>query len=545
MRQKFEDSMWTQGWRDRIWSELDHPWDLIVVGGGITGAGIMREAARAGLRVLLLEAGDYASGTSSRSSKLVHGGLRYLRQGQIRMILASVREREQLLNDGKGLVNPLAFLYVNFDYESMPRWLFGLGLTIYDLLGLRWGHERCGPDRLRELAPHLTGVGHSGGYCFLDAQTDDARLVLRVIREGVRDGGMAMNYVRAEGLLRSRDGQVQGVAVRDLAPDGAKRTAEIWANVVVNATGAWADKLRTQVGGVRRLRCLQGSHLVFPAHLLPLTRAVSFAHPVDKRPVFAVPWEGVTLFGTTDVDYVPSDSEPTITPAELDYLMTAARNAFPSLDLGDEDIQATFSGIRAVEDTGRLNPSKEPREHVLWDENGLLTVAGGKLTTFRIMAKDALKKVRTRFPGQPRFHNGRILSQPPDLLDKTNLNQAKELRLAGRYGLEAPELVATANPDELSSIGQSVALWAELRWAARAEGVVHLDDLLLRRLRLGILLPEGGLPWIDRIRAIAQPELGWDDRRWEEEVAAYTRRWCSAYGAPSTPSNVGSMGASR
>ncbi len=524
--------MWEIGWRDRIWSELDQAWDLIVIGGGITGAGILREARRAGLRTLLVEAGDFACGTSGHSSKMVHGGLRYLKNGQFRLTLESVRERERLLQEGRGLVSPLGILLVNFAGDAIPAWFFGAGLVAYDLLALKWGHRRYDALDMRELCPLLAEQGLKGGFRYFDAQTDDARLVLRVIQEAVLDGGVALNYTRAVSLLRQRSGQACGVVLRDEAPEGQGRTCEVQAPVVINATGAWADELRSQVGGQERLRKLRGSHLVFPSHRLPLTRSVSFLHPKDGRPVFALPWEGVTLMGTTDVDHGFSlETEPHISPGELDYLLDAARYIFPNQGLSLADVQATFSGIRPVVDTGKADPSKESREHVLWNEKGLLTVAGGKLTTFRLMAHDALQKVQARLPGKPEFDPQlRVLAEPvADLPLSEGLEPAARLRLLGRHGRNASGLLAAAQSGELAPIPGSANLWAELRWAARSEGVVYLDDLLLRRLRLGIVLPEGGMPLIEQIRAIVQPELGWNDERWQDEVLAYAALWKKCY----------------
>lgn len=528
--------MWTQAWRDDIWSEISRPWDIIIVGGGITGAGILREASRAGLRVLLLEKGDFASGTSSRSSKLVHGGLRYLRNGQFRTTVSSVHERERLLREGRGLVTPLGFLFASFEGDSTPGWAFGLGLAFYDVLGLRWGHKYYDPSRIQKLSPHLSTRGLSGGYRYFDAQTDDARLVIRVIRESVRNGSVALNYAHVENLLLRRNGRVCGVTVQDLSPAGAGRSAELKAKVVVNASGTCADIFRRQVGGSSRLRYLRGSHLVFPASLFPLARAVSFFHPVDQRPIFALPWEGVTLFGTTDVEHNAAPAvEPSISPAEVDYLMVGLSYAFPSLQLKQEDVQATFSGVRCVVDSGKSNPSKESREHVLWAERGLLTVSGGKLTTFRVMAQDALRLVRKELPGRPRFRSTRVLDEPTFPSKLEGLEPIDRARITGRYGGESRSLIESAASGELTPIGGGVhtrSLWAELRWAARCEGVIYLQDLLLRRVRLGILLPNGALPWMDRIQAIVQNELGWDDERWERELSDYLRLWCAHYSLP-------------
>jgi glycerol-3-phosphate dehydrogenase len=527
--------VWENGWRDRIWASLDGQWDLIIIGGGITGAGILRESARAGLRALLVEAGDFASGTSSRSSKLVHGGFRYLRNAQLKLTLQSVRERERLLREGRGLVTPLGFLLAGFAGDRIPLWLYGLGLGLYDLLALKWGHRRYDPVGMLALCPQLEPHALEGGYRYIDAVTDDARLVLRVLREAVSDGGTAINYARAVDLLRLHTGAVVGVILEDVAGLGTPRHAEVHAAAVINATGAWADELRGRVGGRPCLRHLRGSHLVLPWNRLPLTRAVSFLHPEDQRPVFAFPWEGVTVLGTTDVEHeAPIESDPGISHSEVDYLLSAAARAFAASALGHEDILSTFSGIRAVMDTGQADPSRESREYILRRESGLLTVTGGKLTTFRLMAHAALRAVRSSLPRTPHLdRNWRVLDPPPDHEGfPPELEPDLRLRISGRYGKDAPRVLACGDRVELASIGEGTALWAELRWAARAEGVVHLDDLLLRRVRLGLLQPHGGAALMPRIRAIAQAELGWDDRRWEEEVEGYLTLWRRAYAAP-------------
>src|SRR5512137_1834439 len=207
--------MWDRNWREPIWNELDQPWDVIIIGGGITGAGIVREASRAGLQALLVEGHDFASGTSSRSSKMVHGGLRYLRNAQIKLTVDSVHERERLMREGRGLVEPLNFIIAGYTGDRPPAWVFGVGLMVYDVLGRKWAHRRYNAPRLQELCPLISPRDLIGGYRYCDAQTDDARLVLRVIREAVRSGGKAINYVCVEGLLRDRAGQVRGVQVCD------------------------------------------------------------------------------------------------------------------------------------------------------------------------------------------------------------------------------------------------------------------------------------------------------------------------------------------
>jgi glycerol-3-phosphate dehydrogenase len=528
-------TMWGKNWRAETWSKLDQAWDVIVIGGGITGAGILREATRLGLRTLLVERRDWSWGTSSRSSKLVHGGLRYLKEGRVRLTRASVQERERLLEEGPGLIDPLGFLLATYKGDRPGRWTYSAGLSVYDLLALQWTHRHYTAQDFQMLAPHISPEGLEGGFRYGDAQTDDARLVLRIIREAVADGGTALNYTTAEELLRAggqHDAPVAGVRLRD---ETVGRRADVYGRVVINATGAWADQLREQAGAPPRMRPLRGSHLVFPEWRLPVAQAVSFLHPLDRRPVFIFPWEGITLVGTTDVDHEqPLDEEPRISPREVAYLMAAVECQFSALGLTLDDVISTFAGVRPVIGSGKADPSKEARDHVVWQENGLLTVTGGKLTTFRLIALDALRAVRDRLPELPPLDDQVPVLDPvnTDLPAKGHLAEAARRRLLGRYGAEAPALAAAAQDGELETIPGTLTLWAELRWAAREEGVVQLDDLLLRRVRVGHLLPEGGKAQLPRIRAICQAELGWDDAQWAAAEAKYLALWQQAYGLP-------------
>lgn len=540
--------MWSKNWRETLWSHVEvaqQPWDLLIIGAGITGAGIFREAIRIGYKSLLIDQRDFAWGTSSRSSKLVHGGFRYLKEGKIGLTRASVGERNHLVQEGPGLIDPLGFLMTIYKGDNPGKWAMKVGLSVYDLLALRWNHETYEPADFQLLAPHVTQEKLVCGFRFGDALTDDARLVIRLIREGAADGGSTANYIRAEELLwqeQAPDGRpvVCGAVLRDMVTD---QRAEVRARVVINATGAWADRLRVKAGASPRIRPLRGSHLIFPCWRLPVAQAITFWHPLDGRPVFVFPWEGITLVGTTDVDHDQSlDEEPNISPDEAAYLMAAVEALFPSLNLTLGDAIVSYSGVRPVIGSGKVDPSKESREHVIWEENGLLTVTGGKLTTFRLIAHQVLDEVAHRLPDSPKpDDNMPVLNsaglemledvKTADQMDP-DLDEIAQRRLVGRYGADAPELIAAAIKDEFVPIPGTQILWAELRWAARSEGVVHLEDLLLRRVRLGLLLPKGGQAIMPHIRAICQDELGWDNTRWESEEKGYQKLWEEHYRPP-------------
>ena len=501
---------------------------MVVIGGGITGAGILSRASQIGLRAVLLEAADFASGTSSHSSKLVHGGLRYLRSGQFKVTFQSVRGRDRLLMGAPGLVRDLPFLFPSFQGRSPSHTLTGLGLSLFDLLAGRWTHESLSRQQTLASCPSLTTQALIGGHRYQDAQTDDARLVLRLIQEAGARGAVAINYAPVIRLLRDAQNRVAGVGVEDRHPDGRGRSAEVIAKLVINATGPWADEFRSALGAGRRLRPLRGSHLVFSRRAFPVDEAITVIHPTDGRPTFVIPWEGVTLFGTTDIDHdTPMDEAPAISPGEYDYLMSALRSDFRPLGLEDSDVLATFSGVRPVIDTGKANPSKESRDHVIWDDHGLMTVTGGKLTTFEAMADDALRAAQTRLNEafRPRRHPPTFESAPVSSTMAPDLDPWTVLRLSGRYGQRATEVLQAADAPGWMPIPNTPYGWPELAWAARSEDVVHLDDLLLRRLRVGLILERGGQALLKTVREVVQRQLGWDDDRWDQEAAAYMETW--------------------
>ncbi|MBN2539010.1 MAG: glycerol-3-phosphate dehydrogenase/oxidase [Deltaproteobacteria bacterium] len=513
-------------------TKLREDWDLVVIGGGITGAGIFREATRMGLTVLLVERMDFAWGTSSRSTKLVHGGLRYLKDGHLLLTKASVEERERMLKEAPGLVEQVGFLMPVYRGTSPGKWSLDIGLLLYDLMAHEKQHQFYETKDFCTLTPHLTRKGLAGGFRFFDAQTDDARLVLRLINEAVTSGGCALNYTAARKILRNGDGQVTGIAIED-TETLEKNT--ISTGAVINATGAWGEELHPSPDKKRHLRPLRGSHIIFPSSVMPIDSAVTMVHPVDNRPVFAIPWEGAVLVGTTDVDYREDiQKEPSITREEISYLLEAIHTFFPSLDVSADNCISTFAGIRPVLSEGKLSPSEESRDYVVWKDKGLVTVTGGKLTTFRRMALDTLKETRSFLP--PVRFIGRsdpVFSPVPDSPQEDfGLSARTWRRLYGRYGKTADELVKTAATADLTTIPGTFTLWAELPFTAKREQVRHLSDLLLRRVRIGLLTPMGGKEYIKRVQKLCESSLPWDRRRWKQEIKDYLDLWRQSYSIP-------------
>lgn len=522
---------------DKLARLASQEWDLLVIGGGISGAGVLREAARAGWRVLLIEQRDFAWGTSSRSSKLVHGGLRYLKEGQPLMTLHSVRERQRLMAEAPELIEPQSFMFADCVGRKPGRRLFQLGLAIYDLMAGHRSRAYVDVAGARSLAPGLSPPGLRGATVFMDAKTDDARLVWRVLAEAEADGGISLNYVAARAPLFAGDGsgkRVCGMTVEDVETG---QPYAIKARAVVNSTGVWADALRQAVGGKPMLRPLRGSHLVVPFWRLPVAQAISLMHPQDGRPVFFYPWEGATLIGTTDLDH-PADlnQEASITAPEVAYLLAAANDQFPDAALTAADVSATYAGVRPVVDDGSGDPSKAGRDHVVLDEAGMITLTGGKLTTFRLMAQDALALAAPHIGKAYVRSSARVFA--PVVRLSPCLSSATRHRLAGRYGSKAALYVAQASEDEFEPIPGTQTLWLELRLAAEREAIVHLDDLLLRRTRLGVLLPRGGLDHEARIRALCQAALAWDDARWGRELARYRSLIAQHYSLPAASSGA-------
>lgn len=511
----------------------DTEFDVVVVGGGITGAGAAREAAGSGLRTLLVEQKDFAWGTSSRSSKMVHGGLRYLGSGHIGLTRDALRERQRMLEEAPGLVDPVPFIMPHYKGQFPGPGLFQALLSVYDRLAGTHTRQRLTPAETLQWVPGLARHRLIAASGFTDALTDDARLVQRLIAEATDDGALCLNYVKAQQVRRDGNGQVSGLLI---VPEGEipENGIEVKTARIINATGAWADQLQKQGPAERPLtiRPLRGSHLVVPWQRLPVTCAVSLLHPVDKRPVFAFPWAGATVLGTTDLDHSEDlNQEPAITRPEVEYLLEIADQLFPDAGLQEQDVLSTWAGVRPVVTEGQGKaPSKESREHSLRSDKGLISIAGGKLTTFRQISREALECALGGGALQKlRADQNAVFTSSGTQQKPAGLHHLTWRRLKGYYGNKAGQLLDQKEAVEIANTG---ILWAELEWACKHEQVVHLDDLMLRRSRLGLIQPKGGETLLPAIREHCQCRLGWDDARWHQEVERYLTLYRQAYHLP-------------
>jgi glycerol-3-phosphate dehydrogenase len=499
--------------RTALLGRLDDAYDVIVVGGGITGAGVFSRATAMGYRCLLVEQRDFAWGTSSRSGKLVHGGLRYMAQGQFSTSYHSVREREAMLKSYSGLVHPLSFAIPVPGGNPIMKLGLGFVLALYDAMAGRRSRKFWRGAALNNHLPGLKGLD-KGAWTFTDGTTDDSRLVLRILAEGQERGSVAINYVEAKAPMLDAAGAVVGLQVRDVEGGGEY---EVRAKAVINATGVWADHLRRAMGQEPRMRPLRGSHILIPKERLPVDLAIALKSPADRRNMYMLPWEGRVLIGTTDLDHrEPLGNEPTITPGEGSYMLDALHASFPDAGISESDVISTYSGVRPVVDSGKKDPSKESREESVWVDRGLITITGGKLTTFRRMAHKALHAAAPFLPPSTA-----VLAVEREI----EVAEGVSPRLLGRFGNEAPNVIAGTDQARLDVVPGTHYLWAELDWAAKHEQVVHLDDLLLRRTRIGLLAVEGGVGLLDSIGERLRPLLGWSEPKWAIEADRYRALW--------------------
>ncbi len=530
--------------------------DVLVVGGGINGAGITRDAAMRGLRVALVERGDLASGTSSRSSKLIHGGLRYLEQGDVRLVLEAVRERERLQRLAPHLVRPQEFVFPLYRGGPLGPLKLAAGLWAYDLLAGFWNvrrHRMLSPKAVAEAEPALLRDGLCGAGQYWDCRTDDARLVLETALSAAGEGALIVSYAEVAGFVKE-GGRIVGARVVDRL--GGEVVAR--AQVVVNAAGPWVDRVVALDAPETppRLRLTKGVHVVVPHERVGNRAAVVLSAVADRRVMFVIPWGAHTLVGTTDTDHPGGpDVPPTVEPSDVCYLLDTVNHYFPAARLASGDVVSAFAGLRpliAPRGKATMSPSAVSREEeVFTSPSGLISIAGGKLTTYRLVAKTVVDRVvdalraagdRRRFQrsrtGEVPLPGGAV---PPATLaaalsrDGHGVAPAVIDHLAGRYGSRLDEVLGLVARDQ--RLGEPIVAGlpdprAEVVEAVEREWALTLEDVMRRRTQVALRDASAGAAAADDVAALMARPLGWDEetsraaaRGYVEAAEAVRRRW--------------------
>jgi glycerol-3-phosphate dehydrogenase len=527
--------------------------DVLVIGGGITGAGVALDAASRGLKTALVERDDFASGTSSKSSKLVHGGLRYLQQHEYRLVYENLAERQRLLENAPHLVSPLPFLIPLFGRQgvvnkSVAR-VYLIALWLYDLTGgVRIGRRHEKVTRAEALAhmPTIDADRLVAGFLYWDARADDARLTLTVVRTAVLDyGAVAANHTAATALISGPDGEVSGARV---APDGGE-PFDVRASVVVNAAGVWSDQVRAldEHHDPHSIRPAKGIHITVPYEAFPCDIAAVIPVREDHRSIFVVSWGDQVYLGTTDTEWDGPLDDPSCLPEDIDYILDAA-NAVTTQPIGPSDITGLWAGLRPLlaPVEGKHAPSERTadlsrRHTVRTSPDGMVTVTGGKLTTYRKMAEDTVDAVVTALgrrslpcvTKQLKLHgagSGRHAPARPGGVGSSDRSPGTTdagtvaAHLAGRYGTETPEVLAVADdrPQLLEPLVPGLRyLEAEAVYAVREEMAVTVADVLDRRTRASLRDMRGAAEAAARVAELIGPDLGWEPARRVAEAEAY------------------------
>jgi glycerol-3-phosphate dehydrogenase len=483
-------------------------WDMLIIGGGATGLGCAIESASRGYQTLLLDGSDFAKGTSSRSTKLVHGGVRYLQQGNVALVLEALRERGRLRQNAPHLVHDLPFVVPNYDWWEAP--FYGVGLRLYDVLAGKLGFGRSrnlSREETLERLPTIETRGLRGGVIYYDGQFDDARLAINMAQTAADLGGTLLNYVRVAGLTKS-DGMVTGVRARDLLAD---EELELRAKVVVNATGAFTDAIRRMDDPDVKpmIQPSQGVHLVLDKSFLPGGNAIMVPHTDDGRVLFAIPWYDRVVVGTTDTPVEKARLEPRPLEEEIEFLLSHTAR-YLTKDPGREDILSAFAGIRPlVASEGEGDTAAISRDHTLHiSGSGLVTIAGGKWTTYRKMAEDTVD--------QAALVAG--LDEKPSVTADLHIHgyhqDAAGFGDLERYGADAPHLrdLFRKEPDLAKPLDARLPIQrGEVVWAVREEMALTVEDFLARRTRALVWDARAAKKMAPRVARIMAKELGRDN----------------------------------
>jgi glycerol-3-phosphate dehydrogenase len=518
------------------------PVDVLVVGAGIVGAAVARDAAMRGFRTAVIDKGDFGCATSSRSSRLVHGGLRYLETGDFRLVFEASRERRILLGLAPHLVRPLPFIMPVYAGARVRAWKLRIGMWLYDALAAFRNvhrHRWLGPREALRADPGLRHKGLRGAALYYDAQADDARLVLATARSAARAGALVANYAEVTSLLKP-DGAMRGAVVRD-GLSGAVHSVR--ALVVVNAAGPWLDAVRRldDPQAAPLLRLTKGAHVAVPRTRLTSPSAVTLISPIDGRVLFVLPWDDISYIGTTETEFAGAPEDVRATGEDVVYLLRSANAFFPDARLTPDDVISTWAGLRALINphTARA-PGAVSREHrVHQSASGLVTIAGGKLTTHRVMARDVVDVVAARLrrlDGRPIPARAATDQQPlpggeaadlevlVDSLLVRNIKEPTARHLVANYGSEA---AAVANLVEKNRVlGRPLIegrpeIRAEVAHAIEREMAVRLTDVLARRLHLFHLAPTASVKVAAAVARKMRELLDWSADREADELADY------------------------
>jgi glycerol-3-phosphate dehydrogenase len=508
--------------------------DLLVIGGGITGCGIARDAALRGLDVALVEKDDFASGTSSRSSRLIHGGVRYVEHGHLALVFEASAERKRLLRLAPHLVRPLEFTWPVYAGARIPRWKLEAGLLLYDVLALFRNvhrHHYLAAARVLSREPRLRREGLRGGSSYFDAATDDARLTLANALGAAEAGAVVVNHLAARRLLR-RDDRVEGAAVIDALGGAA---FDVRARVVVNAAGPWSDEIRRLAGAAPpAIRGSKGAHIAIERERIGNHGALTLLSPRDGRVFFVLPSGRHAIVGTTDTYTAASPDDVRATIDDVQYLLDAANAFFPEAMLVPDDVVSAWAGIRPLVPSHGDAPGAASREHVIANPgNGLISITGGKLTTYRVMAEQVVDVALDQL-GKPRLRSttARLPLPGGDLesIEATiararvaTADDALARQLVARHGSRWPavwEYVSTGDGAESVMPGSADRI-GELRYAVAAEMACTLGDLLIRRTHIAFEARDHGVGVARRVGDAVAPLLAWDAAALERGIGAY------------------------
>ncbi len=504
--------------------------DLVVIGGGINGAGVARDASARGMKVALIETRDFASGTSSKSSKLIHGGIRYLENLEFKLVFEALSERTKLFEMAPHLVHPLRFMIPLYQESRVGMFKMGMGMWLYDALSLFQTpemHERCSSKESLERMPALRSTHLIGSYIYSDAYMDDDRLVIETLRSANENGAVCANYVKATGAQFS-SGKIAAVLCEDQV-SGEKFS--IKARHVISSVGPWTDEVgQTLLKDWKKiLRPTKGVHLTLPKHRLPLSSAVVMGAEKEDRIVFGIPRHEMIIIGTTDTDYKESPENVTTTPEDVKYLLEITDHYFPGAKVTSHDIIASYAGVRPLVNDGSSTEGKTSREHtIINDDRGVTFVAGGKYTTYRLMCQQTVEKALEFFSMEERVKFARPDTTLPlnEYTSVDSFQQAQALvhswssemgrpaedikQLAERYGKEA-EVIC-------SKYSEDYSYWQlEAAQAIDNTMCLHLRDFYARRVHLFLADRNHGVKHIDEIAKVFQEKMGWNDSRLHDE----------------------------